>query len=191
MGKQAFHALFIRRNAWVHLTIGPFEVGVRDESGTTVSGAGDVDHVEVVLFDQPVQVNVDEVQTRCRSPVAEQARFDVLLCERLLQQRVVIEVDLTDGEVVGGPPIRIHHCAFFVRQCGCHRFLLDPCHRSAQARRRISRRSSPGDAADHQHSAMPPPSHPCTPKLAAPLERARREGFLACCEILLSPVPSL
>ena len=44
---------------------------------------GDVDHVEIVLLDEPVQMRVDEVQSGRGSPVPEQPRLDVLLCQRL------------------------------------------------------------------------------------------------------------
>jgi hypothetical protein len=50
----------------------------------------------------------------------------VLMAEAvgLLEQRVVVEIDLADGQVVGWPPIRIHQCPLFVRQRGCHHRLL-------------------------------------------------------------------
>ena len=67
-------------------------------------GPVDVDHVEVARLDDPVQVDVDEVQPRRRAPVAEQPRLDVLQRERLLQQRIVEEIDLPDRQVVGGAP---------------------------------------------------------------------------------------
>ena len=79
-----------------------------------MTGAGDVDHVEVMLPDQPVQVNVDEIQAWRRSPVAEKPRLDVILCERLLEQRVVVEIDLADRQVVGRPPVRIYQCPLLV-----------------------------------------------------------------------------
>ena len=37
-----------------------------------------VDHVGVVQPDQPIEVGVDEIQPRCRSPVAQQSWLDVL-----------------------------------------------------------------------------------------------------------------
>ena len=49
-------------------------------------GAGDVEHVQVVLFDQPVQMDVNEVQTRRGSPVAEEPGFDVLLGQGLFSK---------------------------------------------------------------------------------------------------------
>ena len=114
LGEQALHALFIGRNVRIDLAVGPLEVGVRDQTGTAMTGAGDVDHVEVVLLDHPIQVNVDEVQAWRRSPVAEKPRLDVILCEGLLEQRVVVEINLADREVVGGPPVRIYQCPLLV-----------------------------------------------------------------------------
>src|SRR5439155_10852140 len=50
---------------------------------------------------------VDEVETRGRSPVPEEPRLHVLGAERLAQERVVEQVDLPDGEVVGRAPVGI------------------------------------------------------------------------------------
>src|SRR6516162_7388697 len=96
LGEQAFHALFVGRNVRIYFAVRPLEVGVRDQTGTAVPGAGNVDHVEIVLFDHAVEVNVDEIQTRCGPPVPEQPRLNVFLGERLPKQRVVVEIDLTD-----------------------------------------------------------------------------------------------
>src|SRR6478672_3735561 len=103
----------------IDLAVGRFEVSVRDQAGTTMPGAGDVDHVEVVLLDDPVQVHIDEIQTWRRSPVAEEPWFNVLLCERLLEQRIVVEIDLADREVVGRPPVRIHQCPLLIGKRAC------------------------------------------------------------------------
>jgi hypothetical protein len=62
-----------------------------------VAGANNVDHVEIVLLDQPVEVDVDEVEARRRAPVAEEARLDVILGQRDLEQRIVEEVDLASS----------------------------------------------------------------------------------------------
>jgi hypothetical protein len=73
-----------------------------------VARPGDIDDVQVVLLDDAVQVDVDEVQPRRRAPVPEQARLDVLQRERFLQQRIVVEIDLPDRQIVRGPPIGVH-----------------------------------------------------------------------------------
>src|SRR5215475_1919690 len=108
LSEQALHALFINRNIRIDLAIGPLKIGVRDQTRTAMPGARDVDHVEIALLDHPVQVNVDEIQARRRSPMTEKPRLDVVLCERFFEQRIVIQVDLADREVVGGPPVRIN-----------------------------------------------------------------------------------
>jgi len=63
--------------------------------------------VKVCFFDHPVQVNIDEVQARRRSPVTEESWLDVFFREGLLEQRVVVEIDLANREVISCPPVRI------------------------------------------------------------------------------------
>ena len=48
-----------------------------------MTGAGDVEHVEVVLLDDPVQVHIDEVLTRRRAPVSDHQRLHVRQLQRL------------------------------------------------------------------------------------------------------------
>ena len=100
----------------IDLAVGAFEIGVGDQPGPAMAGAGDVDHVEIVLLDEPIEVHVDEVEAGRRAPVAEQARLDVLLLERLAQQRIVEQIDLADGQIVGGAPVGVDERAFGFRQ---------------------------------------------------------------------------
>jgi hypothetical protein len=62
-----------------------------------VSGPGDVDDVEIVFLDDPVEVHIDEVEARRRAPVSEQPGLDVLRFEGLAEQRVVVEVEAQVG----------------------------------------------------------------------------------------------
>src|SRR5579875_2232359 len=105
LGKEAFHAFSIAGNVRVNLAIRALKISVRNQPRATMAGAGYVDHVQVVLFDQAVQVNVNEIQARRGSPVAEKAGLYVFLGERPLQQWVVVEIDLADRKVVGSPPV--------------------------------------------------------------------------------------
>ena len=93
-----------------------------DERRAAVARAGQVDHVGVALVDQPVQVDVDQAQPGRRAPVAEQPRLDVLRPQRLAQQRIVQQVDLRDGQVVGGVPVALH-----ALQRRCVERALDTC----------------------------------------------------------------
>ena len=47
----------------------------------------------------------------------EQPRFDLLRFERLAQERVFKEINLTDAQIVGGAPVAIH----LVEQVRCER----------------------------------------------------------------------
>src|SRR5262249_56048318 len=102
-GEEALQPLLVGRDFRINFTVGSLEVGIRDQAGPAVPRARDVDHVEVVLVNNSVEVNVDEVQAWRRPPVAEEPWLDVILCERLLEQRVVVEIDLADGKVIGRP----------------------------------------------------------------------------------------
>src|SRR5438477_405191 len=72
-----------------------------------VPGTGDEDHVQILALDDPVEVGVEEVEPRGGAPVAEQPWLDVLAPQRLTQERVVEEVDLPDGEIVGRAPVGV------------------------------------------------------------------------------------
>ena len=91
----------------VHLAVGAFQVGVGDQPRAAVARAGHVQRAEVTFADDPVHVRVQQVQPGRRPPVPEQPRLDVLGQQGLAQQRVVQQVDLPDGQVVRGAPVRV------------------------------------------------------------------------------------
>ena len=106
----------------IDLAVGALEVGVAHDGRAAVPGAGDVDHVEVVFLDDPVQVHVDEVLPRRRAPVSQQHVLHVRERQRPLQQRIVVEIDLADRQVVGGAPVGVHLVEQVRRECaGVHR----------------------------------------------------------------------
>ena len=53
-------------------------------------------------------MHIEKVQPRRRAPVAQQPRLHVVQRERPLQQRIVFQINLADGEIVGGAPVGIH-----------------------------------------------------------------------------------
>ncbi len=90
------------------LGVATLKPDVRDKRRSAVARAGHVDRVEVVLLDEPVQVDVNEVQPRRRAPMPEQARLDVLDLQRLAHERVRHEVDLADVQVIRRAPPGVH-----------------------------------------------------------------------------------
>src|SRR5262249_45664664 len=85
--EQLLHPLHILADVWVHLAVGPFQVGMGNQGRAAMSWADDVDHVQVIALDDAVEVDAEHVQARRRSPVAEQARLNVLALQRLLEKR--------------------------------------------------------------------------------------------------------
>jgi hypothetical protein len=73
-----------------------------------VTGTGDVEHIQVILLDDPVQVDIDEVLTRRRAPVPDHQRLHVGRFQRLFQQGVVVKIYLADRQIVGGAPVGVH-----------------------------------------------------------------------------------
>src|SRR5262245_4289955 len=51
--EEQLQALLVLRDPWIYLAVRALEVSVRDESRPAVSGADDVDHVEVMPLDDP------------------------------------------------------------------------------------------------------------------------------------------
>src|SRR5262249_46379061 len=98
----------ILRDLGIDRRVGPFKVGESDQGWAAVTGSSQVDHVGVALIDQAVEVDVEEAEAWGRAPVAEQSRLDVLRIQRLSQERIVEQVDLGGGQVVGGVPITVH-----------------------------------------------------------------------------------
>jgi hypothetical protein len=77
-----------------------------------MSGTGDVEHVEVASLDDAVQVNVDEVLAGRRAPVPHHQRLHMRERQRLAQQRVVVEIDLADRQIIGRPPVGVDQAHF-------------------------------------------------------------------------------
>ena len=81
----------------IDLAVGAFEVGVGHQRRAAMSWTGDVDHVQVILCDDPVQVHVDEVLTRRRTPVPDHQGLHVLQLQPLLKQGIIVKIDLAYG----------------------------------------------------------------------------------------------
>ena len=79
-----------------------------------MAGPDDIDHVQIALFDQTVEMDIDEVEPGGSTPMPKQSRFDVFELERGFEQGIVLKINLPDREVIGGAPIRVH----FFQQIG-------------------------------------------------------------------------
>ena len=69
------------------------EPEAREDGGSTVAGADDVEHLLLGLADQPVEVRVDERESGAGTPVTEETVLDVVGGDVALDEGVVLEED--------------------------------------------------------------------------------------------------
>jgi len=67
----------------------------------------DVDHVEVMLVDDAVQIHAAEVLPRYRATMTEQYALDLREREPPFQQRIVSEKNLAAPEIVRRAPVGV------------------------------------------------------------------------------------
>src|SRR5215510_8165685 len=98
--EQPSHALFILLNVGIKLCVGPLQKCIRHHTGPAVAGATNIDHVQVIFVDQPVEVNIYEIESGSRPPMPQQTGLDVFEFKRLAQQRIGVEVNLSDRKII-------------------------------------------------------------------------------------------
>ena len=116
LAEHKTQAVFIVCNFGVNLGVGAFEIGAGIERRASMSRTRDVDDVRIVLFDEPVQMDVDEVLARRGSPVTEQPWLNLLCLERRAKKGIIKQVDLADAKIVCRAPVAIHLVQHFRRE---------------------------------------------------------------------------
>src|SRR5665213_243480 len=92
----------------IMLRVGTFKIAMRYNPRTAVTGSDDIDHVQIVVLDQPVEMDIEEIQPRRRAPMTKQTGLDVLKRQRCFEQRVILQIDLPDRKIVRRTPIGVH-----------------------------------------------------------------------------------
>ena len=125
--EQALHALGVLADVRVNLAVSALEIGVRHEEIAAVTRTGQQDHIQIILLDDAVQMNVNQVLTGHRAPVTDDLLLDVLGLQRLLEQRVIEQVKLTGCKIICRPPVCVHFVQHFVVDVCCHSVMLPFC----------------------------------------------------------------
>jgi len=105
--EQALHAFGVLADVRVNFAVAALQPGIGHHTGSAVAGAADIDHIQVALADNAVEMRVDKVEAGRGAPVSQQARLDMFRLKRFAQQRVRHQVNLPDGKVVGGAPVAV------------------------------------------------------------------------------------
>ena len=107
LAEQPCHTSDVQAHRRIHLGIRSFEIYVCQNCRTAVPWPCEINNVEIIACNDAIEVRVDKVLPRRRSPMAEQPRLDVLVAQWLAKQRIAKQKDLPDGEIVSRAPIGV------------------------------------------------------------------------------------
>ena len=105
--EELFHAVLIPGDIGIDLGIAAVQPVLRHHGVAAVTGAGKVDHIQIIPLDDPVQMRIDEVLARAGTPVAHDGLLQIRGGQRPLQQGVIQQIELAGSEVIGCAPIRV------------------------------------------------------------------------------------
>ena len=106
--EQFSESSLVLRDLGVDFAVCPFQIRVAHDRGSTMSGAGDVDHVQIEVLNHTIQMHIDKVLSRSGPPMAEQVRLDMRSLQWLVEQWVVVQINLANRQIVRSSPIGIH-----------------------------------------------------------------------------------
>ena len=86
MAKQTLQTAAASFDRRIAFRVRAFEIGMRDDAGPAMAGTGDKRHIQGIVFDQPVEMDIKKIQTWRRAPMPEQTRLDVFELQRGFEQ---------------------------------------------------------------------------------------------------------
>ena len=114
--EELLHPLVVLALIRIDLRVRAFEIGGTKHARGAVTRTGHEDHVQVVALDHAIEMRPHERERRARAPVAKQAVLHVVGLQGLLEQRVVLEIDHSDGEVVARAPPGVDQAQLLARK---------------------------------------------------------------------------
>src|SRR6185437_713338 len=105
--EQMLQPCHVLRHLGIELRIGTFKIGIRYNARPAMARTGNVDGIQLIFLDHPVHVRPDEIQSRRCAPMSEKARLYMLQFERLAKKRIIVKVNLSDGQIVGSAPVTL------------------------------------------------------------------------------------
>jgi len=73
-------------------------------------------HVEIEIFDDPIQVCIYKGEGRAGAPMPKHAGLDMLGFEWLAKQRIILQVNHPQRQIVAGTPKGVHLARLFVAE---------------------------------------------------------------------------
>ena len=87
--------------------------GVLGERRATMTRACDKDHGEITGDDEPIKMDVNEVEPPAWYPNGRAAATLCAPAATVLEQRIIEKIDLPDGKIIGGPPVCVQSAELF------------------------------------------------------------------------------
>ena len=102
--EQLLHTLDILAHIGINLAVGAVQPVLGYHGVAAMTGAGQIDHVQIILVDDTIQMGINKVLSGNGTPVTDDLLFDVFGLEGFLQQRIIQKIQLTGRQKVGSTP---------------------------------------------------------------------------------------
>src|SRR5580692_4118847 len=112
-------ARFVATLVGIDLGVVAFEIAIGKCGGRAMTGSGDVYNIQVVLSDEPVQMNPNQRLAGIGSPVTKEPILDVFPLQWLTQKRICAQVDHACRQIIASSPVGMH-LPQFLRRKGRH-----------------------------------------------------------------------
>ena len=106
--EQLLHAFLVPGDIGIDLCIRAVQPVLGHHGVAAVAGAGNIDHIQIILFDDAVQVGINKVLTGHSAPVTHNFLFYIIQRQFGAHQGIFQQIQLTGGQIVGRTPVGIH-----------------------------------------------------------------------------------
>src|SRR5579871_33093 len=110
--KELAQPAFVFAFLGIDLRVSPFEITGSQDAGRSMPWPCHEDHVQVVLLDEPIQMDVDERQAGAGAPMSQKPVLDVFRLQRLFEQRIVPEINHSERQVFARSPVGVNFLQF-------------------------------------------------------------------------------
>src|SRR3989344_3755830 len=73
---------------------------IRLQGGKPMSWTKNKDHLEPSLNNQMIQMGVNKINTRTRSPMTEKARLNIFRLKFFIKKKIILKIDLGRGKII-------------------------------------------------------------------------------------------
>jgi len=73
-----------------------------------VTGSGQIDHIQIIVPDDPVEVGIYEILAGAGSPVPDDGLLKIFGNQRPFEQRIVKQIELAGSQIICGAPVCIY-----------------------------------------------------------------------------------